>query len=162
MTRRVGRRCVGAVLLALSLAIAGFAGSAGAATQVDSETARTKLMGPLWLSLQWIGVGNFESMGRAQVEDRGGTLHLSGRQEGTGDNAGDWLEIDGDILAVGLRTFHFKGWVETRVSYINNGNPCRREIEADFLMKPGKKYWRLQEIDNPCDVAADYVDLFPR
>ena len=48
------------------------------------------------------------------------------------------------------------------MSYINNGNPCRREVEADFLMKTGKKYWRLQAIDNPCDVAADYVDLFPR
>lgn len=162
MTRRFGRRRVGAVLLALSLAIAGLAGSAGAATQIDSETAKTKLTGPLWLSLQWIGFGNFESMGRAQVEDRDGTLHLSGRQDGTGDSAGDWLEIDGDILAIGLRDFHFKGWVETRVSYINDGKPCRRDVDAAFLMKMGKKYWRLQEIDNPCDVAADYVDLFPK
>jgi len=42
------------------------------------------------------------------------------------------------------------------------GKPCRRDVEADFLMKPGKKYWRLQAIDNPCDAAADYVDLFAR
>jgi len=162
MTRSPERRRFAGLLLALALAAAGLAGSADAATQVDSQSSKVKLMGPLWLSLQWIGVGNFESMGRAQIEDRDGTLHLSGRQDGTGDSAGDWLEIDGDILAIGLRNFHFKGWVETRVSYINDGNPCRRDIDADFLMKMGKKYWRLQEIDNPCDVAADYVDLFSK
>ena len=162
MTRSPERRRFAGLLLALALAAAGLAGSADAATQVDSQSSKAKLMGPLWLSLQWIGVGNFESMGRAQIEDRDGTLHLSGRQDGTGDSAGDWLEIDGDILAIGLRNFHFKGWVETRVSYINDGNPCRRDIDADFLMKMGKKYWRLQEIDNPCDVAADYVDLFSK
>jgi len=156
------RRFVKAGLFALLLAVADFAADALAETKVDSESSKAKLMGPLWLSLQWIGDGSFEAMGRAQVEDRGGTLHLSGRQDGTGDSAGDWLEIDGDILAVGLRDFRFKGWVETRVSYINNGKPCRRDVEADFLMKPGKKYWRLQAIDNPCDVAADYVDLFAR
>jgi len=162
MTRSPERRRFAGLLLALALAAAGLAGSADAATQVDSQSSKAKLMGSLWLSLQWIGVGNFESMGRAQIEDRDGTLHLSGRQDGTGDSAGDWLEIDGDILAIGLRNFHFKGWVETRVSYINDGNPCRRDIDADFLMKMGKKYWRLQEIDNPCDVAADYVDLFSK
>jgi hypothetical protein len=162
MRRRLGRRAIAGLLLAFALATAGLAGSAAAATQVDSQTAKAKLLGPLWLSLQWIGDGSFNAMGKAQVEDRDGTLHLSGRQDGKGDSAGDWLEIDGDILAVGLRSFHFKGWVETRVSYINDGNPCRREVEADFLMKTGKKYWRLQAIDNPCDVAADYVDLFPR
>jgi len=162
MTRRARRRFFTAALLALSLAIVGFAATAAAETKVDSQSSKAKLLGPLRLSLQWIGDGSFDSMGHAQVEDRKGTLHLSGRQDGTGDSAGDWLEIDGDILAIGLRDFHFKGWVETRVSYINGGNPCRREVEADFLMKPGKKYWRLQEIDNPCDIAADYVDLFPR
>jgi hypothetical protein len=162
MTRRARRRFFTAALLALSLAIVGFAATAAAETKVDSRSSKAKLLGPLRLSLQWIGDGSFDSMGQAQVEDRKGTLHLSGRQDGTGDSAGDWLEIDGDILAIGLRDFHFKGWVETRVSYINSGNPCRREVEADFLMKPGKKYWRLQEIDNPCDIAADYVDLFPR
>ena len=162
MMRKMGRRFVVTALLSLALLSAGFAATAIAETKVDSQSSKTKLLGPLWLSLQWIGDGSFDSMGRAQVEDRAGTLHLSGRQNGTGDGAGDWLEIDGDILAIGLRAFHFKGWVETRISYINDGNPCRREVEADFLMKPGKKYWRLQEIDNPCDVAADYVDLFPR
>ena len=156
------RRLLAVLLFALSLGTVGTAATAQAETKIDSQSSKAKLMGPLWLSLQWIGDGSFESMGHAQVEDRAGTLHLSGRQDGTGDNAGDWLEIDGDILAVGLRDFHFKGWVETRVSYINNGKPCRRDVEADFLMKPGKKYWRLQAIDNPCDVAADYVDLFAR
>jgi hypothetical protein len=163
MRRGLGRRGFLVLLLLMSvLAGAGLAGSAVAKTKVDSQTAKTKLLGPLGLSLQWIGDGSFNSMGKAQVEDRSGTLHLSGRQDGRGGSAGDWLEIDGDILAIGLRNFHFKGWVETRVSYINDGNPCRREVEADFLMKTGKKYWRLQAIDNPCDVAADYVDLFPR
>jgi len=162
MRRGFGRRAIAGLLLAVALAVAGLAGPALAATQVDSQTAKTRLLGPLRLSLQWIGDGSFNAMGKAQVEDRGGTLHLSGRQDGKGDSAGDWLEIDGDILAVGLRTFHFKGWVETRVSYINEGKPCRRDVDADFLMKPGKKYWRLQAIDNPCDVAADYVDLFAR
>ncbi|HWA44887.1 MAG TPA: hypothetical protein VHA10_16840 [Hypericibacter adhaerens] len=149
-------------LLFVLLLAMGVAGIVHAATQVDSDSSKAKLMGPLWLSLQWIGNGSFEQMGKARVEDRDGTLHLTGRQEGRGDSAGDWLALEGDILAVGLRTFHFKGWIETRVSYINEGKPCRRDVEADFLMKPGKKYWRLQAIDNPCDVAADYVDLFAR
>jgi hypothetical protein len=158
---RFARTRIAAVLLILALAAAGVVGTAVAGTKVDSQTSKAKLTGPLQLSLQWIGDGSLNSMGRAQVDDRDGTLHLSGRQDGTGDSAGDWVEIDGDILTIGLRTFHFKGWVETRVSYINEGKPCRRDVDADFLMKPGKKYWRLQAIDNPCDVAADYVDLFP-
>ena len=100
MRRGLGRRAIAGLLLARAPAAASLTGSAVAATKVDSQTAKAKLLGPLWLSLQWIGDGSFNSMGKAQVENRNGTLHLSGRQDGSGDSAGDWCDDCGDRGAV--------------------------------------------------------------
>lgn len=151
-----------AILLVPALLAPMTAGLAG--TEIANEAAKAKLLGPLRLSLQWIGFGNFETMGRATVEEHNGALYLSGRQDGAGDSAGDWLALEGDILAVGEREFRFKGWVETRVSYLAGGELCRRKIDGIFLMKPGKKYWRLQAMENPCagEGTVDYIDLFPQ
>ena len=37
-----------------------------------------------------------------------------------------------------------------------------RDGAFTFLKKGKRKYWRMQSIDNPCDLAADYVDLYLR
>jgi hypothetical protein len=31
-----------------------------------------------------------------------------------------------------------------------------------FKITGKRKYWRMQQFDNPCDEAADYVDIYFR
>jgi hypothetical protein len=31
-----------------------------------------------------------------------------------------------------------------------------------FKITEKRKYWRLQEMQSPCDTATDYVDIFMR
>ena len=50
----------------------------------------------------------------------------------------------------------------TRVSHIAGGAECRRHGTFHFATKVGRKYWRMQEMDNPCDDATDYVDIYFR
>jgi len=48
------------------------------------------------------------------------------------------------------------------IEYIAAGAECKREGRFTFKTKGGRKYWRLQEMDNPCDQATDYVDIYFR
>jgi hypothetical protein len=52
--------------------------------------------------------------------------------------------------------------VTTQISHINEGKPCERTGILNFRITGKRKYWRLQQIDNPCDQAADYVDIYFR
>ena len=56
----------------------------------------------------------------------------------------------------------FDGKVITQVTHINGGKPCERTSEMTFRITGKRKYWRLQQIDNPCDGVADYVDIYFR
>lgn len=49
-----------------------------------------------------------------------------------------------------------------QISHINGGEPCVREGEMTFAITRKRKYWRLQEMQNPCDTATDYVDIYFR
>lgn len=124
--------------------------------------ARARLVGEHLLTLQWIGFGDLSSAGRATVSDAGDHLVLRGEHRGSGENAGDYLRIDGRIVSASRDGFVFEGEILTRVSYIAGGAECRREGRFTFLTRAGRKYWRLQEMDNPCDTATDYVDVYFR
>jgi hypothetical protein len=126
-------------------------------TEVRNTAAKTKLLGAHRLSLQWI---SWDYFGKAVVTERGGTLYLRGEQKARkGD---DYLRIDGIITMVDKQSFGFKGTIVMRVSHINGGKPCRREGEMNFAIRGNRRYWRLQQMDNPCDTATDYVDIFLR
>jgi hypothetical protein len=126
-------------------------------TVVNDAKAKTSLLGRHRLSLQWI---SWDYFGAATVTERGGVLHLKGNQRQRGGS--DYLTVDGVITSIDAKEFSFSGKIVTRVSHINDGAPCVRDGDFTFKITGKRKYWRLQEIDNPCDEAADYVDIFFR
>jgi hypothetical protein len=128
-------------------------------TVVNDAKARQMLLGRHNLSLQWI---SWDYSGTATVKNRGGTFYLKGSQRGRGAQKGDYVTIDGVIISIDAKEFAFSGKITTRVSHINNGEPCERDGEFTFRITGKRKYWRMQQIDNPCDEAADYVDIYFR
>ncbi|MFN6965101.1 MAG: hypothetical protein ACK4S4_15255 [Pyrinomonadaceae bacterium] len=128
-------------------------------TVVSDKAAAAMLLGRHRLSLQWV---SWDRFGTATVTDRGGVYLLKGEQRGRGPSRGDHLTIDGRITSISAREFKFAGKIVTRVSHINRGEPCVREGEFTFRITGKRRYWRLQEMDNPCDEATDYVDIYFR
>jgi hypothetical protein len=121
----------------------------------DPATARM-LLGRHMLSLQWISWDHF---GTASVKNEAGIYSLRGEQKGRGN---DLLTIEGNIVSIDSKEFRFEGTITTRISHINNGEPCVRQGDFTFRITGKRKYWRLQEMDNPCDTATDYVDIYFR
>lgn len=141
-------------------------------TIVHDKQAKQKLLGKHKLALQWI---SWDRLGTATVTEVDGQLRLKGEQLGTDGaepstdtrpgapgNIGDYLKLDGIITELGAKEFKFKGKIQMRVSSINAGKPCDRNGTYTFALKSHPTYWRMQEINNPCDSVVDYVDLFCR
>jgi hypothetical protein len=158
-----------AIALSCLLAVAtpAFAGSATSTSAQKSENglddaARARLIGDHMLTLQWLGWGDLSGAGKVVVEDAGDTLPMRGEQRGTGENANDYLRIDGRIVVASRDGFVFEGEILTRVHHIANGAECRRSGRFTFKATGKRRYWRLQEMDNPCDSVTDYVDVYFR
>ena len=66
------------------------------------------------------------------------------------------------VTRVDANEFGFRGKIVTQVSHINGGAPCTRDGEFTFRATGSRKYWRLQQMDNPCDSVTDYVDVYFR
>ena len=144
--------CSLVVLLILSSAA-----TAQMRTVVNDRTAATMLLGRHRLSLQWISWNYF---GMATVTNRSGVYSIRGEQKGRGTS--DYVRINGNILSVNAKEFKFDGKIIMQISHINGGRPCEREGEMTFKVTGKRRYWRLQEMDNPCDEATDYVDIYFR
>ncbi len=144
------------VILLLTGVVAG-AVFAQQKTVVRSLKAKQMLLGRHKISLQWI---SWDYFGKASITERKGVLYLKGRQDGRGSE--DFVTIDGIITAIGEREFNFNGKIVTQVSHIFGGKPCSRDGEMTFRITGKRKYWRLMEMDNPCDGVADYVDIYFR
>jgi hypothetical protein len=54
------------------------------------------------------------------------------------------------------------GKVETRVDYIADGKVCPREGRFTFRITGKRRYWRMKEMNNPCEDVVDYVDVYLR
>lgn len=126
-------------------------------TVIKNARAKQMLLGKHKFSLQWI---SWDYFGTATVTERGGVLYLKGEQRSRKGN--DFVRIDGIITEVRAREFVFDGKIITQVASINNGEPCERSGEMLFRITGSRKYWRLQQMDNPCDDVTDYVDIFFR
>jgi hypothetical protein len=124
--------------------------------------ARARLVGDHLLTLQWLGWGDLSGAGKLVVEDAGDTLPMRGEQRGTGENSEDYVRIDGRIVSASRDGFVFEGEILTRVHHIANGSECRRSGTFSFKTTGKRRYWRLQEMQNPCDSATDYVDVYFR
>jgi ribosomal protein L27 len=132
-----------------------------AANGLDAAT-RAKLVGEHALTVQWIGWGDLSQAGKLVVKDRGKTLWVEGEQIGRGENEGDYLKMSGKIVSASKDGFVFEGDILIRVHHNANGEECKRSGTFTFKTKGTRKYWRLQEMDSPCDTVTDYVDVYFR
>jgi hypothetical protein len=148
-------------VLPMPHAVASARTTASDANGLDAA-ARARLVGDHLLTLQWLGWGDLSGAGRLVVEDAGDTLPMRGEQRGTGENSEDYVRIDGRIVSASRDGFVFEGEILTRVHHIANGSECRRSGTFSFKATGKRRYWRLQEMQNPCDSATDYVDVYFR
>lgn len=146
-------------LVVILLTFATVAAFAQDRTVVRDRKAKQLLIGRHKISLQWISWDHF---GTATATERRGVVYLKGRQDGRGQSRGDHVTVDGIITEIDARQFTFDGTVVTRISHINGGEPCERKGLLTFKITGTRKYWRLQQMDNPCDEATDYVDIYLR
>jgi hypothetical protein len=126
-------------------------------TVIRDQKAAKMLLGSHLMSLQWI---SWDQHGRAKVTARGGVYYLTGEQKGIGNS--NLLTVDGRITEITAKEFKFDGTIITKIDHINGGQPCERKGEMTFRVTGKRKYWRLMEMNNPCDEAADYVDIYFR
>jgi len=145
------------ILAALTIAAAQKSEKVYPKVIVNDMAAKQMLLGVHRFSLQWI---SWDYFGKATVTEKNGSLFIKGEQRGRGND--DVVTMDGVITRVDAKEFTFEGEIITRVSHINNGQPCKRTGEMIFRITGNRRYWRLQQMNNPCDEAADYVDIFFR
>jgi hypothetical protein len=126
-------------------------------TQVSDDKAREKLLGDHDLTLQWIS--DKKKVGKAQVTEENGLLKLKGEQRGP---KGNYVTVEGVIERVDAASFVLVGKVETRVDYIAGGKVCPREGRFTFRITGKRRYWRMKEMNNPCEDVVDYVDVYLR
>jgi hypothetical protein len=126
-------------------------------TIINDQAAAKMLLGKHKLSLQWI---SWDQFGTATVTNNAAVYSIKGEQKGRGN--GDYVKIEGMIVSIDPKQFVFEGSIITRVSHINGGQPCTRQGDFTFRITGKRKYWRLMEMDNPCDEATDYVDIYFR
>jgi hypothetical protein len=145
--------CAGLIILTgLSFSI-----SAQKKTIVKDAGAKQMLLGKHLFSLQWI---SWDYFGTATITDKKGILYLKGEQKQRGGR--DFVKIEGRIVSIEKKEFVFDGTIVTQISHINNGEPCMRTGEMTFAITKNRKYWRLQEMTNPCEEVFDYVDIYFR
>ena len=72
----------------------------------------------------------------------------------------DYVKLDGTIEIVDADHLVFTGEIRTKVYHINNGQEVLRSGTYNFVTKEKRKYWRMQEISNPADNCADYIDIY--
>ena len=131
--------------------------SAQERTKIGDPAAARMLLGRHKLSLQWI---SWDYFGAVAVKRGRGIYSLRGEQRGRGNN--DYLTVEGMIVSIDKNQFVLEGDIVTRVSHINGGKPCTRHGNFTFKITGKRKYWRMQEMGNPCDEATDYVDIYFR
>ena len=124
-------------------------------TAVNDRAAAALLTGTHPVSLQWISFD--KTKGAVTITEKDGVFLLKGEQKGKGT---DLLTLDGEVVSINAKDFTFKGRIVTRVSHIAGGKDCVREGTFLFRIVGARQYWRMREQANPCDEAADYVDIF--
>ncbi|HHT7856159.1 hypothetical protein [Pasteurella multocida] len=112
-----------------------------------------KLIGEHKLSLQWV---SWEKFGSVDILRDADGLSIEGMQELNGN----FVSLFGRINVIDENVFLFTGEIVTRVDHINNGKVCTRQGTYEFRATGKRKYWRLQQMENPCEAVTDYVDVY--
>jgi len=147
------------VITIVAVLLFGICADAQDKTDVNNPASARMLLGRHKLSLQWV---SWDYFGVATVTNSRGVYSLKGEQKGRGKAKSDFVSINGTITSIGAKEFAFSGIIVTQVSHINGGKPCERDGEFTFKITGKRRYWRLQQMDNPCDPVTDYVDIYFR
>lgn len=125
-------------------------------TVIEDKAMADKLLGEHVFNLQWIDT----PPGTAKVEDKGGVLLLTADQRA--EVKGNYATIKGVITHVSAKTFTVDGEIITRVDYVAEGRKCARRGKWTFRITGKRKYWRLKEMENPCEGGGtvDYLDIY--
>jgi hypothetical protein len=126
-------------------------------TIINDSAAKAMLLGTHRFSLQWI---SWDYFGKAVVTDQKGRLVIRGEQRSK--NGKDFVRMNGVITEVNAKEFQFNGTIDIKVETNADGKLCKREGEMTFKITQNRRYWRLQEMQSPCGVETDYVDIFFR
>lgn len=126
-------------------------------TEINDKKAASMLLGRHKLSLQWI---SWDYFGSALVTNKKGVYRLKGTQKSRENS--NFVSVEGVITSIDSREFKFSGKITTQVDHIFGGKPCEREGDFTFRITGKRKYWRMMQINNPCEEVADYVDIFFR
>jgi len=125
-------------------------------TAPRKQTVEQRVIGKHMLSLQWI---SWDYFGTCTIKrNSAGELECKGEQLSRENN--DYLRLDGTIEIVDAKHLRFTGTIVSSIYHINNGEECLREGTFDFVSTEGRRYWRLQQMKNPCDGCTDYVDIY--
>jgi len=118
-------------------------------------TEKGSFSGKHALTLQWISWDEPGSVTIIPAEN--GWYTITGRQA----KNEDYLKITGRIKPVSERELEFEGEIESRISHLNNGEPCLKTGKKTFKATGDRQYWRLQDMSN-CENAStlDYVDIY--
>lgn len=124
---------------------------------IENNQPENVLLGSHPLTLQWIG---WDHPGTIDFYKELDLIICKGEQLSK-ENDTDFLKIDGIIEEiVNEKEFVFRGTIITKVNYINGGEECVREGSFRFKATGTRKYWRMREMDNPCEGVTDYVDIY--
>lgn len=145
------------LLVLIALAVLAISAAGQERTDVNDAAAAKMLLGRHKLSLQWI---SWDYFGTANVTNSRGVYRIKGDQKGRGNT--DFVKVDGVIKSIDAKEFVFEGTIISQISHINGGQPCTRDGEFTFKITGKRKYWRLMQMDNPCDPVTDYVDVYFR
>lgn len=126
------------------------------APEVKNKPALKKLVARHGLTLQWV---EKKAKGAVTVWNDAAYVRVAGEQRDPA--TGDFVTVEGWVTKVEAKQFTLRGRIVTKVSYIAGGAECAREGDFTFLIKGGRKFWRLQEMNNTCagDGTVDYVDI---
>lgn len=111
-----------------------------------------KLIGDHKLRLQWLS-----KTGTAKIHEENGVLKIDGEHT----EKDGFVKIKGNIEYVNDKEIIIKGTVSTKSSIVNNNEVCERSGDFNFKSTKGRKYWRMQQMDN-CEGnrVVDYIDIF--
>ena len=123
-----------------------------------AQKERALLGGEHKLTVQWIG---WDKPGTAQVKEaEDGGFEVEGEQRDP--RTGDFVTVKGRIVEVRDRQFVFDGEVRLRVGYLCDGAEAVRQGKLVFKRTGKRRYWRMADMQSPCDSHVDYVDLYLR
>jgi hypothetical protein len=145
------------VLLLAGVDASGVQKASADKTIIHDSAAKAMLLGTHRLSLQWI---SWDYFGKLVVSDQKGRLVIRGEQRSK--NGKDFVRINGIITEVDAKEFKFNGTIDVKVETNASGELCKRQGEMTFKITQNRKYWRLQEMQSPCGIETDYVDIFFR